>query len=389
MENLWKQLIDLLKRAPSTVHTTPSSDEQEHDCREQILTALTECRKDINEEDLPDFITFAKEFFTNNPKQDYYRLLDISQSDEDNRIVVIGDTHCDYNSLATIFSKLSLSKDYDYLNNARFIFLGDYLDRGAILFEYLKLLFTLKTILGDRCILLKGNHELVGSVEGMLISRVIPANSCPLLNEYCKDTEFLDSFADYFSYLPSYLLLKTRKNNILLVHGGLPREEYFDQCLVSDETGELICDDIIRNRILSNMIWSDPRHMNVIQTTDTRFEFGPSHFDKFSEINNIDMILRSHEPVTNGVESFYDGRLYTIFSTGGNTNPDTGYSYVTNPSFAIINSDGEPRFESIYYRLILAPTLFYYDNPVTIQPPFDDLHLNDEFIKMNGNNAES
>jgi hypothetical protein len=380
--------------APAATKETSASN---HLLKQKVLTLVAQYRKDINEEDLPKVQTELMDFFDSQPRQPYYLLMDRRYEKEDKRLVIIGDTHCDYNSLAALFDKLSLSA-YDYFDNATFIFLGDYLDRGNILFEYLMLLVGFKKLLGNRCIFLKGNHELIeyNEVLGELESMVHPADTCPTLNSYCgTNKEFLAKFADYFANLPYYILLKTTKGTDLLVHGGIPRDAIMEKCTISHDTGEMLVagDDRIRGIALDNMIWADPRSDRFkLQGGGSRFEFGYEQFDQFVIANKIDRIFRSHEPVQNGVEAFYNNRLYTVFSNGGAKNPVTGYPEVENPVVAIMGVDGEVRFESLYFKKVtinkgysVLNTVLYMEEDASagFSLELEDLHLNNEFYIVN------
>lgn len=380
---LWPKLISWARPEPAM----PSQ------LKQKALALVKKYRKDIDVPDLPRVQAEMKAFFRSQHKQPYYRLMDLRTEKEDRRLVIIGDTHCDYNSLAGMLEKLAVSS-YDYFEKATFIFLGDYLDRGNILFEYLMLLIGLKKLLGERCILMKGNHELISfdPASQELESRVEPSDSCPVLNQYCgTDKEFLSLFADYFSNLPTYILLKTRKGTDLLVHGGIPRDIYTDRCRIKPDTGELKVqgDNFLLNQILDNMIWADPRpEKNKLQGGGSRFEFGEEQFLRFAVTNKIDRIIRSHEPVNNGIKSFYGGRVITIFSNGGRDNPMTGYPYVDNPAFGILGADGEIRYESVHlkkcsvkYGFSEFSTYLYMGKLADsgLSSKVEDPHLNDEF----------
>lgn len=365
--------------------------------KQKALALVKKYRKDIDVPDLPRVQAELKSFFRSQPAQPYYRLMDLRKETEDRRLVIIGDTHCDFNSLAAIIEKLSISS-YDYFEKATFIFLGDYLDRGNILFEYLMLLIGFKKLLGDRCILMKGNHELIGFNPDTqeLESKVEPADSCPLLNEYCgTDKDFLSLFAGYFANLPTYILLKTKKGTDLLVHGGIPRDIYLDRCSIMQDTGELyvIGDDTVRRQILENMIWADPRaEKTKLQGGGSRFEFGEEQFLRFAAESKIDRVFRSHEPVDNGIKTFYGERLVTIFSNGGRDNPMTGYPHVDNPAFGIMGTDGEIRYESVHlkkcsvkYGFSDFSSYLYMGKEAdpTLGRKIEDPHLNEEFHVIN------
>lgn len=375
------------------------SKEELPDLKKMALDLVNKYRKDIEAADLPEVMTQLKDFFDRQPEQTYSCVVDMRNVADDQRIVLIGDTHCDFNALAGIIEKLARS-DYDYFNRARFIFMGDYLDRGTIFFEYIMLLTGFKNLLGERCIFLKGNHELIyfDEYNRSIESMVYPADTSPLLNEFCSsDVVFLQKFCAYFSSLPYYILLKTTSGTDFIVHGGIPHDQYIDNCKIDTETGTLIIqpeDDTaavqpVLNKVLNDIIWSDPRKAPTKQQgKDSRFEFGEEQFEHFMSHNSLNRLFRSHEPVGNGVESFYGNRLYTIFSTGGTNNTKSGYQNILNPSFGIIAPNGDIRFESIFFTRIntgdgnaCQSEIRYMDEPAPedFMKNTDDLHLNEEF----------
>lgn len=388
--------------------------------KEKVRNAIERSRSTVQVEDLPEttneMITFFKQYKTDN----YHTLLNISEK-TDTKIVVVGDTHCDLTSVVHMLNKLLAVSEYDYFEKAYFVFIGDYLDRGDILFEYLRLLFGLKRILGDRCIFLKGNHELVYFSDGQLKSRVRPADTIETLNAYCINyPEFMEAFADYFSSLTNYVLVKTLDKTILLVHGSIPKDIYIDRFCFDHETGAILLNDEkiktdeqekpvvesgnnstgdqkiqeesklessqkpenepenenetdsgnktkIKNDINDNltsftkqdeqlihdilysMIWGDPVEVERrMQGGEARFEFGKSQFESFADKNKIDMLIRGHQPTAYGFESFFNGRLFTVFSSGGADNKDTYYQNVVDPAFGIIENNGIVIFENVF-----------------------------------------
>lgn len=72
------------------------------------------------------------------------------------RTVVITDVHGCYEELVTLLKRIKFSKCRD-----RIIFLGDSMDRGKDSWECFNLMMTLKRVMGDNCILLMGDHDLM------------------------------------------------------------------------------------------------------------------------------------------------------------------------------------------------------------------------------------
>jgi len=355
---------------PAAVNEKSSAKQEERhfSMKQEILKAVSK-RREVEEEDLPDVIKELSSHFSQYPSGhwaedlndlSYYRFLDL-RNDPSTRVVVIGDIHCDYYSLAAILLKLSIAQ-YDYFGKAYFVFLGDYLDRGTCLFEPLLLLKDLKEILGDRMIMLKGNHESISydAEKQTLKAYVRPNDSCECLKQYCSDVpEFLKAFAEYYRKLPTYVYLKTQGKNILLTHASIPRDIFLDTFKYDEEEGRIQFETIIpegdrlmkRKSILKDMIWGDPKDYDEKMQVEGRFEFGRKQFEKFYGHNHIDLILRSHEEASLGYKAFFNNRVFTIFSTGGDKNPQTGYPEA-EPDFAIISGDDLTIENSFLYQCL-------------------------------------
>lgn len=392
--------------------------------KEQAMQALMLRGKEINAEDLPRveeemmaaFEAFGNgDYFTDLASNDYFRLLDV-RGQKDARIVVVGDLHSDFISLAAILLKLSVS-DYDYFEKGIFVFLGDYLDRGIAYFEPLLLLFDLKRILGERMIMLRGNHELIAYNEEtqQLEGRVSPLDTVPVLNEYCiNNKDFLKAFARYYSTLPTYVWLKAGDRNVLLTHGAVPRDIYLSNFSYDRETGAIVfekayqydmkqtveasvTDDSltthtqlcnarllrVRNEILNDMIWGDPSQAERKYQVSGRYEVGSLQFEDYAQKNGLSLVMRSHEPVDIGVAALFDNRFVTVFSTGGAHNSQSGYTGL-QPAFAVIGSDGSFVAEnSNLYRVAVGEvaevTADVFDERLLKLNAAGRYRLNDEF----------
>lgn len=359
-----------LESPEETQHEDVTVDHKENSLtkKQEVLDAILK-RKEVGEEDLPVVIKELSSHFSRYPvnrwaddlsDHSYFRLLDL-RNEPSVRVVVIGDIHCDYYSLAAILLKLSVS-DYDYFGKAYFVFLGDYLDRGSCLFEPLLLLKDLKEILDDRMIMLKGNHESISydAEHKTLRAYVRPNDSCECLKQYCSDApDFLKAFSEYYCKLPTYVYLKTQNKNILLAHAGIPRDIFLHAYRFDETDGHIRFEPTVpeterlakRKAILKDMIWGDPKDYNEKMQVEGRFEFGRKQFERFYSHNHIELVLRSHEEAPFGYKSFFDNRLYTIFSTGGDKNPQTGYPGA-EPAFAIIQGDALKIENSFLYQCL-------------------------------------
>lgn len=99
------------------------------------------------------------------------------------------------------------------------------------------------------------------------------------------------------------------------------------------------------------MIWGDPSSDEEKYQVAGRFQFGSKQFEAYAKKNKLSRIFRSHEPVEYGFKSFFDNRLFTIFSTGGSLNDQAGYADV-QPAFAVVNADGAYKIENSYIYLL-------------------------------------
>lgn len=373
----------------------PSS-ENPSSMKQKVLGLVKKYRKEVNEEDLPKIIKQMNVHFDAEPKDcPIYRYIDLTK-ETDARVIMVGDTHCDYNSVASMLEKIALSP-YDYFGKGYIVFDGDYLDRGSIFFEYFLLLLELKKLLGSRCILMRGNHDTVvyDKFSRVLEAQVNPCETTDFLNQYCwRYPDFLEKLSDYFTRLPYYVMIKNKAGVDMIVHGGIPHNNYLEKVHISIDTGAMTLDTgVVLDNVLYDFIWSDPYAKEDVrfQQMHSRFGFGKKQFDTFADNNGINRIFRSHEPVNNGVKAFFDDRLFTVFSNGGVGNAHTGYPNVTNPVFAIIKPDGDVLFESIHFkRISMKGKYSFYSQDMYMggdapeeADELDDLHLNEEFFIIN------
>ena len=168
-----------------------------------------------------------------------------------------------------------------------------------------------------------------------------------------------DYFSEYYCKLPTYVYLKTQNKNILLAHAGIPRDIFLHAYRFDETDGHIRFEPTVpeterlakRKAILKDMIWGDPKDYDEKMQVEGRFEFGRKQFERFYSHNHIELVLRSHEEAPFGYKSFFDNRLYTIFSTGGDKNPQTGYPGA-EPAFAIIQGDALKIENSFLYQCL-------------------------------------
>ena len=122
-------------------------------------------------------------------------------------VIVVGDIHGQFYDMMNFMDLLEANGDN------RYVFLGDYVDRGDFSTEVAFYLFALKLCYPDKITLLRGNHETRLMCEYMTF----------LLECHCKySIKVYEQFVSCFDCLPLCALIKKNVNgNILCMHGGL------------------------------------------------------------------------------------------------------------------------------------------------------------------------
>lgn len=235
-------------------------------------------------------------------------------SDFDN-IIVVGDLHGDLESLEYI-----LKQD----NNSRFIFLGDYGDRGEKSVEVLFSIMKLKASYPKKILLLRGNHEFPPdlSVSPFDMPKYLKKKYGKNWNEGYKILiELYDSLYHAAIFDGKYVFL----------HGGIPPEanSIDDIALAREKHPD--------KRLLEDIIWSDPRDI-IGTSTSIRGAgriFGKDVTKRFLEITNSKLLIRGHE-ACNGLKKFHDGLGITVFSRKGSPyhNSKAGYLRLNGSSNA-------------------------------------------------------
>ena len=210
-------------------------------------------------------------------------------------VIVCGDIHGQFYDLTNIFKIGGKIPDKKYL------FLGDYVDRGYNSVETLEYLFCLKLKYPDYITLLRGNHE----------SRQI----CFSYGFYEEVTRKYGNanpwkfFNQVFDYLPLAAIIEGK---IFCVHGGLsPKICYIDQIRLINRVQE-----IPHEGPFSDLMWSDPDEVDgwQISSRGAGFLFGDKVVDEFNQLNDINLICRAHQLVNEGYKFWFDEKLVTVWS---------------------------------------------------------------------------
>eukprot|EP01129_Flabellula_baltica_P016645 TRINITY_DN8_c1_g2_i5.p1 TRINITY_DN8_c1_g2~~TRINITY_DN8_c1_g2_i5.p1 ORF type:complete len:347 (+),score=70.65 TRINITY_DN8_c1_g2_i5:422-1462(+) len=221
-------------------------------------------------------------------------------------VTIVGDIHGQFDDLVRVLKMGEFSYDlelecFDLNDDAKFLFMGDYVDRGYFSVEVIMLLFCLKIKYPESVFLLRGNHEArdINLVYGFA--------------EHCKylfySMDMWENFNKVFDLLPVAAVVDGKA---LAVHGGLsPSMRYLEDI---KETNRF-CYPLPRG--LYDMLWADP--------TDEVSKFSPSYrgagyiwgeaiTTQFLKENNLELIIRAHELQMNGFSWQHNSQVLTIFS---------------------------------------------------------------------------
>ena len=242
--------------------------------------------KCLSEEDLKQLCEKAKEIF-------------IEESNVQNvsaPVIICGDIH------GQIYDLIELFKKGGEVPNSRYVFMGDYVDRGYNGVEVLELLLAIKVKYPEHITLLRGNHE----------SRQI----CFAYGFYEEITRKYGNanaweyFTDLFDYLPLAALVEGK---IFCVHGGLsPYISTVDQIRLINRKME-----IPREGVFCDLMWSDPDDIEtwIISCRGAGWIYGWKVVDEFTHINGLELICRAHQLVMEGFKYWFQKKnLCTVWS---------------------------------------------------------------------------
>ena len=212
-------------------------------------------------------------------------------------IYIVGDLHGNLLDLLRIFI---FSKTPPL---TRFLFLGDYVDRGQFSVEIICLLFAFSCAYPNHIFLLRGNHEFehVNQNYGF-------ANEC---KEQFGNLDLWNAINNVFTYLPLTAIIN---NELFCVHGGISPQITSLKALVrvkrplaTYDKDDLVCD----------LVWSDPSSETQDYLRSNRgsgVTFGTTSISEFFKLTKMKHIIRAHQCVSLGIERFDGDHVYTVFS---------------------------------------------------------------------------
>ena len=212
-------------------------------------------------------------------------------------LYICGDIHGQFYDLLRVFEILK------YPPESKFLFLGDYVDRGKRSLECILLLLCLKIKYPSRIFLLRGNHESAN------INRMYG------FYDECKrkvSLRIYKKFCNLFNILPITALVGEK---ILCMHGGLAYDlKNIDQLKTIKRPTE-----IPEAGLLCDLVWSDPDESLYFDFCTNKERgisvcFSKKKVEEFTKENDLDLICRAHQVVEEGFQFFANMKLITVFT---------------------------------------------------------------------------
>ena len=263
-------------------------------------------------------------------------------------ITVVGDLH------GQLYDFLEIFRLQQPPPQSKFLFLGDYVDRGYYSIEVLMYLVCLKIKYPDRVYLLRGNHECASiSFQYGFYSECL---------EKFGTTTVCSKCCEMFMFLP---IAAKIGSSIICVHGGLsPAIHLIEQINALTRFREPTEDGP-----LSDLLWADPKNIKgfLASQRGMGYFFGADACARFHHFNKTKTLIRAHQMVMPGYECNFDNHCITVWSA-----PNYAYRNRNYASVAFITDNNGT--QSISFNVFKAVP----DSECTVPPNIQ--MLSDYFV---------
>ncbi|VDK20923.1 unnamed protein product, partial [Anisakis simplex] len=193
----------------------------------------------------------------------------------------------------------------------RYLFLGDYVDRGGMQLECICMLLAYKVLYSDRVYLLRGNHECA-----RVNKRYGFYDDCTRFFKGMHGIMFWEKFQRVFNLLPVAALIETK---IFCMHGGLsPSMKSFQD--IRDITKPLKNPS---KGLITDLMWADPDTDVLswhVSSRGSGFYFGKQVIEETCATLGVELIIRAHQMCLGGFCVYPSNKLITIFSAPSYSN---------------------------------------------------------------------
>ncbi|GAA5833510.1 hypothetical protein JCM3766R1_002562 [Sporobolomyces carnicolor] len=236
-------------------------------------------------------------------------------------IDVIGDTHGQFYDFLNLLSLTGKPSPTHAL-----LFNGDFVDRGSWSTEILLVLFAYKWLYPNKVFLNRGNHETSDMNKVYGFEGEMKKKYSELTYKLCEEVFIALPLATLVSASsaprvdaspnPPNPTLHLGKKRFFVVHGGL-----FSKDSVTLEDIRKVPRKTLKQPgqdgcLMAEMLWCDPQDApgRGPSKRGIGLGFGPDVTRRWTELNEITAVLRSHEVRQGGYSVEHDGLLITVFS---------------------------------------------------------------------------
>lgn len=227
-------------------------------------------------------------------------------------VTCVGDIHGQFYDLLNIF------KLFKECSEKKYIFLGDYVDRGKQSLHTYLILCVYKILYPHNIFLIRGNHEIRNLRSDFRVE---------IFNIY-KSNFVYDIVSETFSSLLVGVIIDAR---ILCVHGGIsPGCVSISKMQKIDRFSKKI------DPVFNDIMWSDPYKENYfrLSTRGAGWSYGADAVRRFLMMNNLRYIVRAHQLAKKGYTfHFEDRNLITVWSA-------PNYCYTGNNLASVLEYTG-------------------------------------------------
>lgn len=251
---------------------------------DRILANLLQCTTPT-ESEVEHICTVAKDIFIAESNVLYLK----------SPITICGDIH------GQLFDLLELFKIGGMPPDCKYLFMGDFVDRGLFSVEVVCILLCLKIKFPECVFLTRGNHESrqITQVYGFYDE---------VLRKYGVISVWR-LLTDLFDYLPLSAVVDQK---IFCCHGGLsPSIESIDDIQRLNRRQE-----IPYSGAMCDLLWSDPDLTKGFGASPrgAGFTFGQDRSEEFCAHNKLELLCRAHQLMMEGHEFVHAGKVVTVFS---------------------------------------------------------------------------
>ena len=221
--------------------------------------------------------------------------------------VIISDLHGDLDSLVHILQQSRILQRMAKHENASLIFLGDYGDRGEFSAEVYYTVLQLKLQHPTQIVLMRGNHE--GPRDILASPHDLPTQFHTRFGE-----KWETAYRNIIELFPCFYNSVSVEKRYLMVHGGLPEgARSINDFGCAHETHP-------KQTFFEELLWSDPLESFEGVCPSPRGAgklFGKDITDKVLKALDVQILIRGHEPCSDGFQINHEGKILTLFSRKG------------------------------------------------------------------------